>query len=159
MSTAYHPHLFDAERFDRERGAGPAGDVFFVLIDACIPQEDPLCRGLERGDVAGDFVSARLDSGGSVLGSIVDAIASGLPVTPDCDEARALLAHLSAHTGRFVSLPPLVGYVTLGEIERLQALLAPLTLDGDSAERDRQVLLQMLGVAATRGLGVVYITA
>ncbi len=159
MPTAYHPHLFDAARFDRERGAGPPGDVFFVLIDACIPHENPLSWGLERGDVAGDLVSTRVDATGSVLGSIVDAVVSALPDTHDCDEARALLAHVGSHSGRLVSIPPLVGYVTLVEIERLQALLAPLTLADSAAERDRRVLLDMLGVAATRGLGVVYITA
>lgn len=156
MATHFHPHLFDADRFERERDAAPDNEAVIDLIGGCMIDDDAFGWALDESDLATDFISARVDRHGCNMGSIVDNVLAGCAGVANLETAIRLLGAITERHGRLVALTPLVGYLTRGEIDQIVAQLEPATLADAWQERDRKVLIAMLRRATARNAGMLY---
>lgn len=149
MSICYHPHAYDAQRFDAQRaGCSTVLDLFVELADCTV--NDPKFGWSIDGTIEGDIIGARVHPDlGSM--SMVEYVRSAFdPPGPVAGQAEVveLLGHISEFDGRLISEQFLVGYLLPDEIRRVSSLLTELPFPGDLAQdSDRQLLLQLFTIA------------
>ena len=149
VSTCYHPHAYDAQRFDTQKAACSTVLDLFVELADCTVDDPPFGWSLD-GTPEGDIVGARVHPDrGSI--SMVEYVRSAFdPAGPGSGPAEVfrLLGHISEFDGRLISEQFLVGYLLPDEIRRVSTLLTELPFPGDPAQdSDRQLLLQLFAIA------------
>jgi hypothetical protein len=155
MSICYHPELFDAERFEQERGV-LRGQKLGELVSTCTNDEHSFGWGMDESDLDSDIISQRGDRDRNVVGSLVDNVILGLKELGRPEVAPWLRRVTEADGSLVRDCFSYLGYLPLTEVERSIEALQTLTFGDEWQERDRRLLLKVFAVAVEHRSGLTW---
>jgi hypothetical protein len=147
MAVSFQPYAFAAPAF--EAGLAADGDMISLLVESTL--DEPAFDWSLDGSEETEIICERVDDDGATIGSLVDVVRARLS---DDDEARLLLGFVSARAGRLVGQGAYVGFLLPEEARRLATLLGGMIFTEPAEERDRLLLLGILGRLEGGSLGV-----
>ncbi len=156
MSTCFHPHLFDADRFTQRADEIDKADLestAMVVLD-CIVDDVDFDYSLD-GTEDTDLISGRHHPDTrDYLGGIVDVVRASLG---EDTVGGKILARGSCLHGPLWEVEPAVGYLMPAEIDELVKLLTPIVLTPPGIDADRLLLLRLFAIARAHRRGLLFL--